>query len=122
MRKVYIDFMGNRKWLFAVSGVLIVISIGALLIRGLNFGIEFKGGTTIVLPYKQGLTVESVRSELKAAGMTDAIVQPVQQGSTLDGFLVRSSISDTAKANQVFQTVASKLNVRLLYTSPSPRD
>ena len=119
MRKVYIDFMGNRKWLFAVSGVLIVISIGALLIRGLNFGIEFKGGTTIVLPYKQGLTVESVRSELKAAGMTDAIVQPVQQGSTLDGFLVRSSISDTTQANQVFQTVASKLNVDLSGTSAS---
>jgi SecD/SecF fusion protein len=119
MRKVYIDFMGNRKWLFAVSGVLIAISIGALLIRGLTFGIEFKGGTTIVLPYKQGLTVESVRSELKAAGMTDAIVQPVQQGSTLDGFLVRSSISDTTQANQVFQTVASKLNVDLSGTSAS---
>ena len=119
MRKVYVDFMGNRKWLFAISSVLIAISIGALLFRGLTFGIEFKGGTTIVLPYKQGLTVESVRTELKAAGMTDAIVQPVQQGSRLDGFLVRSSISDTTNANRIFQTVASKLNVDLSGTSAS---
>jgi SecD/SecF fusion protein len=119
MRRIYIDFMGNRKWLFAVSGVLIAISIGALVFRGLTFGIEFKGGTTIVLPYKQGLTVESVRAELKAAGMTDAIVQPVQQGTRLDGFLVRSSISDTTLANQIFQTVASKLSVDLSGTSAS---
>jgi SecD/SecF fusion protein len=119
MRRIYIDFMGNRKWLFAVSGVLIAISIAALLIRGLNFGIEFKGGTTIVLPYKQGLTVESVRAELTKDGMTDAIVQPVQQGTTTQGFLVRSSISDTAKANQVFQTVATNLSLDLSGTSAS---
>src|SRR5450759_1528169 len=119
MRKVYIDFMGNRKWLFAVSLVFIAVSIGALLIRGLNFGIELKGGTTIGLPYKQGLTVESVRAELSKDGMTDAIVQPVQQGTTLDGFLVRSSISDTAKANQVFQTAATNLKLDLSGTSAS---
>ncbi len=119
MRKIYVDFMGNRKWLFTVSLVLIAVSIGALLIRGLNFGIEFKGGTTIVLPYKQGLTVESVRAELSKDGMTDAIVQPVQTGTTLEGFLVRSSISDTAKANQIFQTVASDLSLDLSGTSAS---
>lgn len=119
MRKIYVDFMGNRKWLFLVSGILIAISIGALVFRGLNFGIEFKGGTTITLPYKQGLTVESVRSELAKDGMPDAIVQPVQSGTTLQGFLVRSSISDTAKANQVFQTVATNLKLDLSGTSAS---
>ena len=119
MRRPYIDFMGNKKYLFALSAVVIAISIGALLIRGLNFGIEFKGGTTVVLPYKQGLTVETVRTELKAAGMTDAIVQPVQQGTTLEGFLIRSSISDTAKANDAFQSVASKLNLDLKGTRAS---
>jgi SecD/SecF fusion protein len=113
MRKVYIDFMGHRNWLFALSGIVIAISIGALVFRGLNFGIEFKGGTTIVLPYRQGLTVESVRQELSKAGMTDAIVQPVQQGTNLQGFLVRSSISDTAQANNVFQQVASDLKLDL---------
>jgi SecD/SecF fusion protein len=113
MRKVHIDFMGHRNWLFLLSGIVIAISIGALVFRGLNFGIEFKGGTTIVLPYRQGLTVESVRQELSKAGMTDAIVQPVQQGTNLQGFLVRSSISDTAQANNVFQQVASDLKLDL---------
>ena len=47
MSRLNIDFLGHRKIMFAISGVLIVVSIAALLLPqfGLTFGIEFQGGT-----------------------------------------------------------------------------
>jgi len=42
MPRFNIDFMGHRNIMFGISLVLIVISIGALAIRGLNFGVEFE--------------------------------------------------------------------------------
>jgi SecD/SecF fusion protein len=113
MRRLYIDFMGNRKWLFLVSGVIILIAVAALLFRGLTFGIEFRGGTTIKLPQTAGVTTEKVDAALRTAGMTDAIVQPALTGGQPDGWLVRSGVSDTAKANAVFQAVAKELSIDL---------
>ena len=45
--KTDIDFMGRRRLAFIVSAVLLVVSLGSLLARGLNFGIEFTGGIVI---------------------------------------------------------------------------
>jgi SecD/SecF fusion protein len=113
MRKVYVDFMGNRKWLLLFSSIILVIAIGALLIRGLTLGIEFRGGTSIQLPQTAGVTTEKVSQALRDAGMTDAIVQPTLTQGRPDGWLVRSGISDTAKATVVFRTAAADLNIPL---------
>jgi SecD/SecF fusion protein len=113
MRRVYVDFMGNRKWLFVFSSVVLAIAIGALLLRGLTFGIDFKGGTSIKLPQTAGVTTEKVAGALRDAGMTDAIVQPALTQGRPDGWLVRSGISDTNKATKVFRTAADSLNIPL---------
>jgi SecD/SecF fusion protein len=97
--KLYVDFMGNRKWLFILSGIVLTIAIAALLIRGLVFGIEFRGGTSIKLPQTAGVTTEQVTKALQENGMADAIVQPTLTQGRLDGWLVRSGVSDTEKAS-----------------------
>jgi SecD/SecF fusion protein len=113
MRRPYIDFMGKRKWLFIASGIVLAIALIALVARGLVFGIEFKGGTVIKLPQHDGVTTQKVQTALADAGMRDAIVQPVTAAGRADGWLVRSSVSDTKKANEVFVAVADKLGIRL---------
>ena len=113
MRRPYIDFMGNRKWLFIASGVVLAIAVIALAARGLVFGIDFKGGTVIKLPQRAAVTTEKVQSALADAGMRDAIVQPVTAAGRADGWLIRSSVSDTQKANDVFIAVADKLEIPL---------
>ncbi len=70
-----IDFMRRRKLAFLVSAVLIVISLVLMGVRGLNFGIDFTGGTLIEVGYPQPVELESVRSALAEAGYRDAIVQ-----------------------------------------------
>jgi preprotein translocase subunit SecF len=69
--RVSIDFVG-RKWLwYSISGLIIVLAAGGLIIRGLNFGIEFKGGVeyTVSLPSSQ-VTQANVDKISKAVAST----------------------------------------------------
>lgn len=67
--------MGKRKLAIMFSLLLIVVSIGALITRGLNFGLDFTGGTLIEAGYTQPVDLEEVRSALEKAGFVDAVVQ-----------------------------------------------
>jgi len=70
-----IDFMGRRSLAMAFSGILLVASLGALATKGLNFGIDFTGGTLIELGYEREANLDEVRSQLAAAELGDAVVQ-----------------------------------------------
>jgi len=69
------DFMGKRKLALAFSLTLLVISIFVIATRGLNFGLDFDGGTLIEVGYTQPADLTKVRSALEKAGFGDAIVQ-----------------------------------------------
>ena len=74
-KKTKYDFMGKRKIAFVLSAVLIVLSIASLVTRGLNFGLDFTGGTLIEVSYPTAPEISDVRSNLANAGMDDAVVQ-----------------------------------------------
>lgn len=69
------DFMGKRKIAVLVSLVLIIASVVSLATRGLNFGLDFSGGTLIELGYKEAVDVQQVRLQLEQAGYADSVVQ-----------------------------------------------
>ncbi len=68
-------FMSLRRIAFGVSTVVIAIGIAALFVRGLNFGIDFTGGTLVEVSYDESVQIEGVRDTLKQAGFDDALVQ-----------------------------------------------
>ena len=72
--KIY-NFMGLRKIAALCSVVLLVVSIGALAVNGLKFGLDFTGGSLVEVGYEQPADLNNVRSQLKEDGYTDAIVQ-----------------------------------------------
>ena len=53
--ETHIDFIGKRKVWFTISGVLVLISLGSFIVRGLNYGIEFEGGVSIQAPVDEAL-------------------------------------------------------------------
>jgi len=72
---VRFDVMGLRKLAMFLSAALIVISIAALVIRGLNFGIDFTGGYIVEAGFEQAAQLPEIREALAANGFPDAIVQ-----------------------------------------------
>ena len=69
------DFMAKRKIALAFSVLLIIASISSLAVKGLNFGLDFTGGTLIEVGYKQSADLNKIRNRLTAAGFGDAVVQ-----------------------------------------------
>ena len=62
--KLAIDFMGKRYIALALSSILVIASIASLATRGLNFGIDFTGGTLVEVGYPQAVDLANVRSAL----------------------------------------------------------
>ncbi|CAE6897029.1 MAG: protein translocase subunit SecF [Pseudomonadaceae bacterium] len=82
MSKRTINFMGVRNLAFAVTALLTLLALGSFFVKGLNYGLDFTGGTQIELAYEQPADLSKVRSTLGAAGFADAVVQSF--GATTD--------------------------------------
>ena len=98
MPRFNIDFMGNRRIMFALSAILLVISIGALGIRGLKFGIEFEGGTAINVSNAGTVTETQITKSFTDAGLSNVAVQATTVNG-VGGFIVRSSETSAVAAN-----------------------
>ena len=70
-----IDFMGKRRIAAVVSAVLLVVSIGALATKGLNFGLDFTGGTLLEVGYTDPVEAEEIRAFLESEGFANGTVQ-----------------------------------------------
>jgi len=102
------DFLGRRRAAWILSAVLITVSIGSLGVRGLNFGIDFTGGTLVELEYLQSTDPVAVRSTLKEAGIEDAIVQYF--GTSRD-ILVRLPVNADKAASEQSNDVVGALRI-----------
>ena len=71
------DFIGGSRWFFSMSGVILLICALAIAIQGLNFGIDFEGGTRITAPLERAATVEQVRDAVAPLGLGEAEIQTV---------------------------------------------
>lgn len=69
------NITGKRKMAMTFSAILLITSIVAIVIRGFNFGLDFTGGTVIVVHYDEAVELEDVRLQLSDAGYEDAVVK-----------------------------------------------
>jgi SecD/SecF fusion protein len=70
-----VDFMGKRRLWFALSGVVVLISVVSLGIKGLNLGIDFEGGTQVTFQTPQPVPVDEVRREASQIAGGNAVIQ-----------------------------------------------
>jgi preprotein translocase subunit SecF len=75
------DFMGRKRFWFVVSGVVILIGALSLGVRGLNFGIDFKGGTAWEVKSKT-LTIGKARDAMRNLGLAEAKIQRIGGDTT----------------------------------------
>ncbi|MEE8285789.1 MAG: protein translocase subunit SecF [Gammaproteobacteria bacterium] len=95
-KQTRIDFMGQRKRALIFSGLLLLVSLVSVGVRGLDYGIDFTGGTLIEVGYPQSANLVQVRSDLAAAGFPEAVVQYF--GTTHDVLVRLAPRDDLSKA------------------------
>ncbi|WP_263142502.1 protein translocase subunit SecF [Pseudomonas sp. RIT-PI-AD] len=93
-----INFMGVRNFAFALTMILTLLALFSWFYKGLNFGLDFTGGTQIELAYERPAELDKVRAELVAAGYGEAVVQSF--GATTD-VVVRLQGDDPQLGNKV---------------------
>lgn len=72
---INIDFLGSRKLLLAISGLVLLISLALIGFKGLNLGIDFTGGTLVEVRFHQAVDMGDIRKSLEPAGYGTAVLQ-----------------------------------------------
>lgn len=84
--KTKIDFVGKRKFSFAISSIIAIVGIiGIIQIarNAANMGIDFSGGTSIQLNFKQPISLEKARTVLANNNLREASLQEITDGNKL---------------------------------------
>jgi SecD/SecF fusion protein len=107
-----IDFMKRRYLWLAISGCVVAISIGALAVKGLNLGIDFKGGTQVTFTTPEPVSLASVRDQASQFGK-----EPVVQGrgksfgsDSFKSFQIRTRSLTSAETSQLKNNVQTDFN------------
>lgn len=74
-RQTQINFLGLRRWAVGLSLLLMLISAASLLSKGLNWGLDFTGGSQLQVSFAHPANIPVLRQELAAAGFKDILVQ-----------------------------------------------
>jgi SecD/SecF fusion protein len=106
-----IDFMRRRYLWFAISGVIILVGAASLGVRGLNLGIDFKGGTQVTFKTPKPVSLTDVRDQAKDIGQADAVIQG--RGKTFgsdkyENFQMRMKSLTQANQNKLGEDLTSR--------------
>jgi SecD/SecF fusion protein len=107
-----IDFMRKRYLWFAISGAIVLLGAGALGLRGLNLGIDFKGGSQLTFKTPAAHTTGDVRQVLGTQGYRDAVIQG--RGAAVNGdryktFQIRTKALSSSQLTKVTRALESEL-------------
>ncbi len=102
------DFVGLRRWWFGISTVVVVISLLAIGIKGLNLGIDFEGGTKITATVPEAVAIDDVRTEAADLGLGGA--QIVGRGESVDdkysGFQIQTEELSAEESRNLTQRLS----------------
>ncbi|KTD35801.1 preprotein translocase subunit SecF [Legionella nautarum] len=114
-----IDFMGARKWTALFSALIFVLSIGALLINGLNWGLDFTGGTQVEVSFPQAADLPMIRDNLYKVGFKEA--QVISYGTSKDVLISiapRADLDQTVLVNKVMEQLPGAVKQRVDFVGP----
>ncbi len=96
-RRPYIDIVGRKYVWLSISVVIVLIAAVALFTKGLNFGIDFTGGTQLTVKCEKGISTGDIRGVMGEFGYADAKIQKVGDNQ----FTIRTPRLDNEQVIQV---------------------
>lgn len=100
-----VDFMGARKWTAMISALIFIVSIGALLVNGLKWGLDFTGGTQIEVSFPAASDLTVIRENLYKVGFKEA--QVISYGTSRDVLISIAPRSDMEQGSLVDKVMAA---------------
>jgi SecD/SecF fusion protein len=106
-----IDFMRRRYLWLAIAGAAVAISVGSVATRGLNLGIDFRGGTQVTFKTRAPKLVDDVRAEARKVGQADAVIQGrgKQTGDRYQSFQLRTRTLESGQLQRLQTDLRARL-------------
>jgi preprotein translocase subunit SecF len=108
--EVSINFVGRRRLWYAISGVILVISLLALIFRGLDFSVDFKGGAVLTFPAPSA-TLSQVQTAVNDGGVSGAVVQQTHTAGQPVGWEVQTKALTEPETVTLENALSTKLGV-----------
>jgi preprotein translocase subunit SecF len=125
--ETHIEFMGKRRFWYTVSVITLVVGLASVFVKGISFGIDFLGGTELVLRFDQALQIGDIRSALDKVGLgrseiktfgsdRDILIRTSEQapGTTL-GQAMRDALKNSFPNNNFIVLKEDKIGPRIGY-------
>ncbi len=102
-----IDFLKIRKYAYIFSFVVVIGSIALMLTKGFNLGLDFTGGTSIQVKFKNPVNIGELRKLLTSVGLGDALIQEI--GTEKVEYEIRVSVKK-GSSTEILRKVKEALN------------
>jgi preprotein translocase subunit SecF len=113
-----IDFVGQKRWFFLISWILVIIGIASLVISQiqlgtpLRLGTDFAGGTSMTLQFTPAVEQSQLREEMAKLGYGEATIQNAGEGS----FIIHTREITSAEAQALTAALGAELNSQVEVT------
>ena len=117
--EVSFDFIGKKRVFYLISAAVLLISVAAVLVRGLNYSVEFKGGS--VFQFRAaGTTVSEVGATAKAGGAPDDPIVQQLTGGGVPGWQVQTEPLPNQQVTSVENALSSRFHTQVSVNSVGP--
>ena len=108
-----IDFMKSRKLGFVISGLMVVLSIVCIMVKGFNYGIDFSGGILMEVKAPEQVNIEEMRKTLSHVDLDDINIQTI--GESGDEVMIRAQAKEMNEKEQMAAIKAIKSELGSAY-------
>ncbi len=115
----HVDFMAMRRWTVGASVALLLASLVALFVMGLNFGIDFRGGVMIMAETEQPADIAAYRSALSGLNIGDISVTSISDpaadltGAARNAVMVRIGVGEGASSSDAVNVATRALQASI---------
>ena len=106
-KKTNIEFIENRKLFYLISASILIIGTVATLLKGITFGIDFTGGTELILKFDHAVEASSVRSAIDATGLAGAEIKTYGEANQV---LLRVKQTDNASLDKMKSSLTTAIS------------
>ncbi len=100
-----IKFVSKRKRFYQISAAIIIIGIMSLLFQGLNYGIDFAGGTLIQIDFEKNVSITDIRDVLSEMNLASSTIQSLSNNE----FMIRTDQTALQQREEILDTLKNRI-------------